>query len=118
MRLTLQDIYRLTDATLARRKLLQWCRWVQAAEKRFGPTLFWKMGDCARMILRHLAGVLAYWDTLTTNAFMEGLFSVFSATKRKARGYRSVQNIIAMLYFTAGKLDLPVRPSSPASASP
>ena len=50
----------------------------------------------------------------TTNAFMEGLFSVFSATKRKARGYRNPDNLIAMLYFTAGHLDLPVR----SNASP
>jgi transposase len=38
---------------------------------------------------------------------MEGLNSVFSATKRKARGYRSTTHLIVMLYFTAGKLRLP-----------
>ncbi len=38
---------------------------------------------------------------------MEGLNSVFSATKRKARGYRSTIHLITMLYFTAGKLRLP-----------
>jgi transposase len=42
-----------------------------------------------------------------TNAFMEGLNSVFSATKRKARGYRSTTHMIAMLYFVAGKLRFP-----------
>jgi len=30
-----------------------------------------------------------------------------SATKRKARGYRSTENLITMLYFVAGKLDIP-----------
>ena len=34
---------------------------------------------------------------------MEGLNSVFSATKRNARGYRSVTHLTAMFYFTAGK---------------
>ena len=43
----------------------------------------------------------------TTNAFLEGLNSVFSAVKRKARGFRSTENLITMLYFTAGRLDLP-----------
>ncbi|MGP8198144.1 MAG: hypothetical protein ACLQU4_01420 [Limisphaerales bacterium] len=38
---------------------------------------------------------------------MEGLNSVFSATKRKARGYRSGPYLITMLYFVAGKLRLP-----------
>lgn len=38
---------------------------------------------------------------------MEGLNSVFSAVKRKVRGYRSPRYLIAMLYFVAGKLRLP-----------
>ena len=38
---------------------------------------------------------------------MEGLNSVFSATKRKARGYRSTPHRITMLYFVAGKLRFP-----------
>jgi hypothetical protein len=42
-----------------------------------------------------------------TNAFLEGLNSLFSATKRKARGYRSTRYFIAMLYFTAAKLKIP-----------
>jgi hypothetical protein len=37
-----------------------------------------------------------------------GLNRVFSAVKRKARGFRSIENLITMLYFTVGKLDLPV----------
>jgi transposase len=117
MRLTLQDIYGLADAILAKKKLLQWCRWVERTAKRAGPSLFWKMDDCAGMIRRHLAGILAHWASRTTNAFMEGLFSVFSATKRKARGYRNPENLIAMLYFTAGHLDLPVRPNPPLLAA-
>jgi hypothetical protein len=35
------------------------------------------------------------------------LNSLFSATKRKARGYRSPEYQIAMLYFVAGKLEIP-----------
>jgi len=114
MRLVLQDIYALNDGVLAKKKLLQWCRWVERTAKRVGPLLFWKMADCAGMIRRHLDGILAHWEARTTNAFMEGLFSVFSATKRKARGYRSRENLTAMLYFTAGHLDLPVRPNLPS----
>ena len=55
----------------------------------------------------HLAGILAHWKWGVTNAFMEGLNSVFSGTKRKARGYRSTTHLITMLYFVAGKLRLP-----------
>ena len=38
---------------------------------------------------------------------MEGLMSVFSATKRKARGYRSFPHLRTMLYSTDSHLDLP-----------
>lgn len=111
MRLTLQDIYALADGILAKKKLLQWCGLVERTARSQPAGLFRKMADCAGMIRRHLAGILAHWESRTTNAFMEGLFSVFSATKRKARGYRNPDNLIAMLYFVAGKLDLPVRPN-------
>ena len=37
----------------------------------------------------------------------KGLNSVFSATQRKARGYRSSTHLITILYFIAGKLRLP-----------
>ena len=65
------------------------------------------MVKLAQMVKNHLAGILAHWKWGVTNAFMEGLNSVFSATKRKARGYRSTTHLITMLYFTAGKLRLP-----------
>ncbi|MBT2288279.1 transposase, partial [Paenibacillus albidus] len=32
---------------------------------------------------------------------------LIQAAKRKARGYRNVQNLIAMVYMTANKLRLP-----------
>jgi transposase len=52
------------------------------------------------------ATVMAHWIHRTTNASLEGLNSVFSAVKRKARGFRSSENLIAMLYFTAARLAL------------
>ncbi len=65
------------------------------------------MVTCAGMVERHLEGILAHWRNKTTNAFLEVLSSVFSAVKRKARGLRSTDKLIAMLYFTAGKLHIP-----------
>ncbi|HET7100867.1 MAG TPA: transposase [Terriglobia bacterium] len=65
------------------------------------------MVKVAKMVEDHLAGILAHWKWGVTNAFMEGLNSVFSATKRKARGYRSTTHLITMLYLVAGKLRLP-----------
>ncbi|MGO8741115.1 MAG: transposase [Limisphaerales bacterium] len=65
------------------------------------------MVSMAQMVETHLAGVLAHWKWGLTNAFMGGLNSVFSAVKRKARGYRSPEYLITMLYLVAGKLRPP-----------
>ena len=108
MRLALQEIYLIADATVARRKLRAWCRWVHSIAAKHLRPIFADMRKCADMITRHLAGILGHWVRGTTNAFLEGLNSVFSAVKRKARGFRSTENLITMLYFTAGRLDLPV----------
>ena len=107
MRLTLQDIYDIPDSRVAKRKLQAWCRWVRRVAKKHASLLFHQMVKCAGMIERHLEGILAHWRNKTTNAFLEALNSVFSAVKRKARGFRSTDNLIAMLYFTAGKLRIP-----------
>jgi transposase len=109
MRLVLQDIYRSTDAGIARRGFKVWCRWVRWAARLCKVNWLASMVKVAQMVEDHLKGILAHWKWGLTNAFLEGLNSVFSATKRKARGYRSSTHLIAMLYFTAGKLRLPQR---------
>ncbi|MCW5552983.1 MAG: transposase [Verrucomicrobiae bacterium] len=58
----------------------------------------------ATMVENHLAGILTHWQWGVPHAFMEGRNSVFSASKRRARGYRSTTHRITMLYFVAGKL--------------
>jgi len=107
MRLVLQDIYRSANAGTARRRFKVWCRWVRWVARFYKANLFAWMVKLAQLIENHLAGILAHWKWGVTNAFMEGLNSVFSATKRKARGYRSATHLITMLYFVAGKLRLP-----------
>ena len=107
MRLCLQDIYRLADQSQARHSFLAWCRWVRWIAKKHKAFLFDSMLRMAQMVETHLSGILAHWKWGVTNAFMEGLNSVFQATKRKARGYRSSVYLITMLYFVAGKLRLP-----------
>jgi transposase len=107
MRLVLQDIYRSAEAGTARHRFKVWCRWVRWVARFYKGHLLASMVKLAQMVQRHLAGILAYWKGGVTNAFMEGLNSVFSATKRKARGYRSTTHLITMLYFVAGKLRLP-----------
>jgi transposase len=107
MRLVLQDLYRLGSVQDARKDFLTWCRWVTQTAAKAGNQLLQPMTQVAEMVERHLKGILAHWKAGLTTAFMEGLNSLFSATKRKARGYRTTKNLLTMLYFVAGKLQIP-----------
>ena len=107
LRLMFQGIYREATAGAAASRFKAWCRLVRGVARKYSEELLAPMVKAAGMVERHLPGILAHWKWGVTNAFMEGLNSVFSATQRKARGYRSSEYLIAMLYFTAGKLRLP-----------
>lgn len=107
MKLVLQDIYREPQAGKAQDRFQTWCRWVKEVASVQPKNVMAAMVKVADMILNHLKGILAHWKWNLTNAFMEGLNSVFQATKRKARGYRSSEYLITMLYLIAGKLRLP-----------
>lgn len=107
MRLILQDLYNLPDVGEARRHFLDWCRWVKETAAKNGHELLRPMVKVAEMVERHLEGILGHWKAALTTAYLEGLNSLFSATKRKARGYRTTKNLLAMLYFVAGKLRIP-----------
>jgi transposase len=107
MRLVLQDIYRSENRSTACQRLKVWCRWVRWVARFCKYNLLASMLTLRETVIKHMKGILAYWNRGLTNAFMEGLNSVFSATKRRARGYRSSTHLITMLYFIAGKLRLP-----------
>ena len=109
MRLSLQNIYeKATSKIAARRRFKLWIAWIRKAASRAKDGLLMPMCRLADMVERHLDGIVAYWDRRTTNAYMEALSSVFSAVKRKARGYRTSFYLINMLYFVAGKLPIPM----------
>lgn len=106
MRLVLQEAYGSRQIDTARYRFESWVSWVRAKADRLGSRLE-PMRKVADMIERHLEGILAHWKQGLTTAFMEGLNSLFSATKRRARGYRNTVYMITMLYFVAGKLAIP-----------
>lgn len=109
MRLNFQLAYHCGSAKSARKKFTEWCRWVKHKAEKAGPLLD-PMVKVATMVEQHLEGILTHWQAGLTTAFMEGLNSVFSAVKRKARGYRSTVYMIKMLYFVAGKLAIQTHP--------
>jgi len=107
MRLELQRAYAAATVEQARKRFADWSHWVQAEAAALPSGLLEPMRKAAAMVARHLEGILAHWRQGLTTAFMEGLNSLFSAVKRKARGYRSSEYQTAMLYFVAGKLEIP-----------
>jgi transposase len=64
------------------------------------------MIEAARTIKRHWDGILRWFDSKIANGLIEGINSLVQAAKAKARGYRSMRNLKAMVYLLAGKLDL------------
>lgn len=107
MRLELQQAYGASTISQARKRFVDWCRWVRSEADALKSDLLAPMRKAAEMVERHLEGILGHWKEGLTTAFLEGLNSLFSATKRKARGYRSTEYQTAMLYFIAGKLEIP-----------
>lgn len=106
MRVELQDIYQCASLAKARQRFSGWWSWVRemAAETQ---TVLRPMVELAGTVERYLEGILGHWKDGLTTGFLEGLNSLFSATKRKARSYRSSEYQITMLYFVAGKLPIP-----------
>jgi len=89
MRLELQKAYASASASVARRRFVNWCQWVRLEAEALPGGLLDPMRKAADMVERHLEGILAHWKEGLTTAFLEGLNSLFSATKRKARYNRS-----------------------------
>jgi transposase len=82
-------------------------RWVRGAKRsRLDP-----IKSFAEMIEDHWLGVVRWHHSRVSNGLLEGLNSLVQAAKRRARGYRSTRNYIAMIYLVAGKLELTPQPT-------
>jgi transposase len=76
--------------------------WVRGAKRsRLEPII-----DFADLVEDHWLGIVRWFHGRVSNGLLEGLNSLVQAAKRRARGYRSTRNYIAMIYLTVGKLEL------------
>ncbi len=101
MRLILQEIYRY-PGLIAPAVMNDWIDW--GLRCRLEP-----MVEVAKTLKKHYDGVVRYFTSNLSNGLLEGINSLFQAAKRKARGYRSCKNMIAMVYLLAGKLDFSLK---------
>lgn len=60
----------------------------------------------ARMLKKHLANILTYFECYITNAVSEGINSKIQAIKANARGFRNFENYRTSILFFCGKLEL------------
>src|SRR5690625_4508299 len=77
----------------------EWYNW--AVRSQLEPMI-----QLAKSLQKHKDGILRWFITKMTNGLLEGINSLVQAAKRKARGYRSNHNLIAMAYATVNKLEL------------
>lgn len=95
---TFRDVYRQPSKADARGMLKAW------VTSAYGSGIA-AMRTVADTIRKQWDGILRWYDTQITNAIMEGLNSLLQAAKRKARGYRTMQNLRLIAFLVAGKLD-------------
>lgn len=102
LKLSLQNLWTKTK-WLAPIYFDEWYQW--AVRSQLKP-----MVKAAKSLKEHKSGILRWFTTNMTNGFLEGINSLIQAAKRKARGYRTTENFIAMAYATVNKLDINVEP--------
>lgn len=96
---SLRTLWTFRQGKAVRRFFDRWYAW--AIRSRLEP-----VKHVARMIRRHLDGVLRYVTHRITNGVAEGLNSKIMSIKRKAGGFRNAQNFTTAIYFHCGGLDL------------
>lgn len=85
--------------TWARKAWMGWYNW--AIRSRLEP-----VKKVARMVKKHLEGILTAVVTGATNARAEGFNTMIQKIKRDARGFRNKDRFKAAIYFHLGGLDL------------
>jgi transposase len=99
LRLAFQEMFTAPSLDWGELIFDRWYGW--AIRSRLEP-----MKKVARTLKQHQDGVLRWFDTKIANGLIEAINSLVQAAKAKARGYRSLRNLIAITYLIAGKIDL------------
>jgi transposase len=91
------DLWTMPDKPAADAFLRQWCAEVDANK----IPAFMKFANTVRA---HWSGIVHFVESCITNGILEGINSKIQLAKRRARGYRNINNFINMIYFLCGKL--------------
>lgn len=91
------DLWDMPDKPAAEAFLTQWCAEVEAAK----IPAFMKF---AKTVRAHWSGIVHFVESRLSNGLLEGTNHKAQLAKRRARGYRNIDNFINMIYFLCGKL--------------
>ena len=92
------DFFTFHDKEQAAAYLAWWCDQVDDS----GIFPFKKFVTTVRA---HWSGIVNWYDHKISNGILEGINSKVQLAKRRARGFRNIDNFINMIYFIAGDLD-------------
>jgi transposase len=100
MKMTFQDIYRcIREPEAAEEAIKKWLSW--AVRSRFDP-----IKTFAKTVKTHFEGIMRYFTSGLTTGTMEGIISRIQVIKRRARGFRNIDNFITRIYLEAAGLDI------------
>lgn len=91
------DLWGMPNKQAADAFLKQWCVEVETAK----IPAFIKFANTVRS---HWSGIIHFVESRITNGILEGINSKVQLAKRRARGYRNINNFINMIHFLCGKL--------------
>jgi transposase len=91
------EFWDMEDAEQAGAFLAYWCD--IAKESKIQPFI-----RVANMVKAHWSGIVNYIKSSLNNGILEGINSKIQLAKKRARGYRNIENFINMIYYTCGRL--------------
>tara|TARA_B110000008_G_C16912925_1_gene541464 strand:- start:194 stop:1411 length:1218 start_codon:yes stop_codon:yes gene_type:complete len=92
-----KDFWDLKDKQEAEGYLAFWCDLAEDSG-------IYPFKKAVKTIKAHWSGILNYIQSNINNGILEGLNSKIQLAKKRARGYRNINNFINMIYFICGKL--------------
>ena len=92
-----KDFWIINESQDAMGYLAFWCD--LAENSNLAPFI-----KASKTIKNHWQGIVNYTQSRISNGILEGINSKIQLAKKRARGYRNIDNFINMIYFIAGKL--------------
>lgn len=98
LKVMFDDFWEIEDTQEAQGYLAFWCDLV--IDSKIFPLI-----EFVKTIKAHWFGIVNYLKSHITTGVIEGINNKIQLAKRRARGYRRMDNFINMIYFLCGKLN-------------